>query len=282
MKMPSDIQAAYDRLSDNTPPLAVARALADIEGNLGEAYTVTDGKTLYIFSKRLGEPHKSLSFPLDELDDLEIEQDRPFVFLKIHGDQGVLRLKYGSLDSDDLQTFVNFWNEHRPSQSDQEDDQQDEAEAATPAPPPLPSEVKQQPDPDAEDAADDVPPLTAFVGFAAALQSMIEVDGSVDGEETHLLNRMIDRPDVVTSAIKYLRAHGPERLRMALSLILDHKQKLCLMANLLELSMVDGYLKSSEQELLRAYVDQLGIDEEEYQKLYEVLGVKNNLSIFAL
>ncbi len=257
MKLPQDIAADYARLTGNATAKASIRALADIDGNLGEAYVVTNGASLHIFSRRLGEKVTTRSIALSDIASMEVEDDRPFAYLNLAAGDQNLRLKFGALDRDELSQLVRLW----------------EAGAGNPPPaaepPPLPADAAAK-------------PLTPFLGFAAALQAMVEVDGSVDGEETHVLRRVVGSNEVVAQALDYLRRHGAEALQRELGELLDKRQKLCLLANLIEVAMVDGYLRGDEQQLLLAFLQALGIDQEAYETIYEVLAIKNNLSIFTV
>ena len=116
--------------------------------------------------------------------------------------------------------------------------------------------------------------------FCAALQLLVQVDGTVDPEEQHLANRIIGDPALANQANEWLREHGQDALLTALPKLLDRDQALCLLANLIEIAMVDGLLRSRERELLEAVQKALALTDNDYQAMYDILLIKNNLAVF--
>ena len=54
MRLPQEIATTFERQAGIAQPLLALRALADLEGNLGETYVVAAPDTLWLYSKRLG------------------------------------------------------------------------------------------------------------------------------------------------------------------------------------------------------------------------------------
>ena len=121
--------------------------------------------------------------------------------------------------------------------------------------------------------------LNPLVGFAASLYVLSQVDGSMDKRELDIINRVVSTENSV-AALDYLHQQGPLQLIESLKKMLDEKQKLCLMANLLELSMSDLVIKKDEKEIIRQFKDALQIDDSDYQAIYDVLMLKNNTGVF--
>lgn len=67
-----------------------------------------------------------------------------------------------------------------------------------------------------------------------------------------------------------------------LGAVLDKTQKQCLMANVIAVAMVDGALQGEEQECLQRFKQAMEISPEEYAALYDVLLLKNNLTVLAV
>ena len=254
MRLPQEIAATFARQAGIPQPLLALRALADLEGNLGETYVVAGPGDLWLYSKRLGESVRDHQLPWVKLTDMHLEDDRPFVYLCLTATDHTYRMKFGNLDKSELERLRELWRQGA--------DQPGEATA-----PP----AGEQTGPAA---------LTPFLGFAAAIYALMEVDGAADAEERHQLTRLVGSSEVVTQAHDYLRRHSLEKLYGELPPLLAPHLRLCLMANLIEFAMIDGYLRGSEQELLQAWRQHLAIGTDDYDAIYAVLSLKNNLADF--
>ena len=263
MKLPLDVRQDFVDRTGQDLPKACARALADIEGNLGEAFAACDDEALFIYSKKLNEEWRQLVMPFNTIAHMALEDDRPFVYLKAKTSDGnELSLKFGSMDEDVLSTILKTW---------------DNTEKSAEALEGVPLQSSRVDDADEGEPVE----LDAFTAFTAVLYAMMEVDGSVDPEERHQLNRLVGHPGLVARAIKALRSQGFDAIKAKLPDLLDDGQKFCLACNLAELAMVDGYLRGSEKELYEAVIDTLGIAKEDSNLIYRILTCKNNMSVFS-
>ncbi len=123
--------------------------------------------------------------------------------------------------------------------------------------------------------------LTPLIAFCAALHAMMAVDQSFSGEEQEVLQRLVGNEQVVQAGVSYLQAHDLEFLLARLPSVMNPAQRGCLMNNLVGLAMVDGELNGAEQVLLERYRQALEIAEDDYREMYEILLLKNNLTVFA-
>jgi len=253
MRLPQEIATTFERQAGIAQPLLALRALADLEGNLGETYVVAAPDTLWLYSKRLGEAVRDLCLPWPAVTDIHLEDDRPFMYLCLVTAACTYRMKFGNLDKSELERLQGLWR------------QGTDQPAAAPA---------------AATTAAATTALTPFLGFAAAIYALMEVDGAADAEERHQLTRLVGRAELVTQAHDYLRRHPLAELYHDLPPLLAPHLRLCLMANLIEFAMIDGYLRGSEQELLQAWRQHLAIGTDDYDAIYAVLSLKNNLADF--
>ncbi len=260
MKLPNEIKADVQERLGASPAQVAVRALADLDGNLGEAHVISNGRTLLVYSRKLGDSMQVMQVPLVDITRLDLEEDRPFAFLHVGTATLTFSLKFGTMDSAALQAVISLWQKAS-----------DGGEEGAAAPSPAATD---------EAAAPESSGLTPFVAFCAALYSMMEVDGMADAEERHQLERLVGRPEIVTRAIEYLRRDGVDKLLEELPKVLDKEQRLCLMANLVELAMIDGYLRGAEQVLLQRFLKVLQLSTENYDAIYEILTIKNDLSGF--
>jgi uncharacterized tellurite resistance protein B-like protein len=123
--------------------------------------------------------------------------------------------------------------------------------------------------------------LTPKSAIALAALTVIGIDGSVDDGEIDGLRRIVrgdDRSLQIASQI-YKDKEVSECVPMV-GAVLDDRQKVATLANLLDIAMADGLLAGAEQRLLETYVQAFGIDEDIVKELVDVIAIKNDFSIF--
>ena len=82
MNLPAHLKREFET-AGGTEVAAVARALYDIEGNLGETHVVTDGRRLALYSRRMGGPVVARGLDLAEISHVEVGSDGSFLYLKL-------------------------------------------------------------------------------------------------------------------------------------------------------------------------------------------------------
>ena len=251
MVIPDVINDIYNQISDASPSELCIRALTDIDGGLGETYVMLDADTLFLISKSIGGEFQPYQFDFSSISNLNLKEDRPFAQLNLAAGGKSYSLKFSSMDLDELAQIENKVS-----------GKEFEAHSSS-ADPKVAKKVE----------------LNPLVGFAASLYVLSQVDGSMDKRELDIINRVVSTENSV-AALDYLHQQGPLQLIESLKKMLDEKQKLCLMANLLELSMSDLVIKKDEKEIIRQFKDALQIDDSDYQAIYDVLMLKNNTGVF--
>jgi tellurite resistance protein len=109
---------------------------------------------------------------------------------------------------------------------------------------------------------------------------MIAADGDVDDDELAILRR-IDGPRATPSwdsAQKAWKKHDFDECIALVAKVLDRSHVNSVMANLIDIAMVDGHLAGDEQKLLEAYMDVLSPDQSRVEMYAEVIGEKNFVS----
>jgi uncharacterized tellurite resistance protein B-like protein len=236
---------------------AVARALYDYEGNLGETYVVTDGRGLVFYSRRPGESFTARRFAFDDLDQLEVSSDRTFQHLKVRpGPEAAwIDLKFSSWEGAALGRIAALWVE------------------ATGRSPGLAQTVESPPA--------EAPPCAPRLALCASLVAMIHCDDRTAPEELEYVTRLFQDAEAIAEGTQWLADHGIDALLGQLDTVLDRQQKRCLTANLLGVALVDGMLRTREQELMDRFLEALHLPETEYQSIYDVLMMKHDLRVFA-
>jgi tellurite resistance protein len=122
--------------------------------------------------------------------------------------------------------------------------------------------------------------LSPAAVFAAALMFVASVDAEIDAEEKAYIERFWPATGpVYEAAVVFHNAHSAEELFPALA-ALSHQQKLCVLANAIEIAMSDGALRRAEQHMIRDLAAAAGLDEKDSRAAYDVLLIKNQISVF--
>ena len=105
--------------------------------------------------------------------------------------------------------------------------------------------------------------------------------GKIDRYEDEYIKNVCNNDlKILGDALKYFRSHEFSRYLQDLqNYNLDEQQKLCILVNMIEVAMADGVLHKIEQKPLREFVVKMGLDEEHYQTLKDVLLIKNHTSV---
>jgi uncharacterized tellurite resistance protein B-like protein len=270
--LPLNLARVCRDANDGEPPTVVARALTDIHGATGETYLALGRNHLFVFSTKLGSECQQIHCALDSITAFERENNTPFD-TGVHIDCGTQSwsLPVPSCETEALDTMIAAWRRKTAGRPDRH--ARAEADDGTPAH----KDNEQSPPTNNSQPA---PVLSPVIAFSAALHAMMRADETAGAEELHLLNRLIERPAAVEKGVRFLDSCGLDALLDELPALLNNPQKACLYANLAELAMVDGKLKTSEKRLLDSFRTALGITPGESEQLDHVLNVKNDLSVF--
>jgi uncharacterized tellurite resistance protein B-like protein len=257
MKVPPEISAQIETIG--VTPQVKTRALCDLEGNLGETWVVADNRHLLLLSRRLGADFAPTIVPIAKVETFEIADERPFAYVTVVAPGLDTRLKFAAADTVTLKRICELRD----------------ADSATPPPLPPPVTVNEE----VEDTAIVSP--APFVAFCAALHALIQADGDLDDTEFTLLNLIVEDTKMLAAGLECWRGLGTEGLVAEIANSFNPEQKLCLMINLLEMAMSDGYLRSREKALLLQLRDGIGVDSDAFSEAYRVIMSKNNLGVFS-
>lgn len=136
--------------------------------------------------------------------------------------------------------------------------------------------------------------MTPHLAFATGLLYMMSADGEMDNEEVgHLLSVLGGQNDgsgsigvgaqsqaLLDSAVKYRRKHSVETFLQEATPVLSDAQKMCILVNLIDSSLVDGQPEPEEQVLFGKFLQAFGISEDRFRPFFEVVVLKNDRSVF--
>lgn len=136
--------------------------------------------------------------------------------------------------------------------------------------------------------------MTPHLAFATSLLYMMAADGEMDNEEVgHLLSVLggsnegngtigvgANNRHLLDTAMKYKRKNSVETFLQEASPLLTDAQKMCILVNLLDSSLVDGQPEPEEQMLFGKFLQAFGIGEDRFRPFFEVIALKNDRAVF--
>ena len=121
--------------------------------------------------------------------------------------------------------------------------------------------------------------ISPFIALLAALMYLASEDDDVSVEENDYILKLANNDeDLLNTAHNFYQEQPIETLFTVLK-VCDKDQQYCIMANLLELAMCDGVLHSKELKLIRRFGRSMGMRDEEYRTIKQVMVMKNQLGI---
>ena len=266
--LPIKAKKELEKIVGAAVPVSVTRASESLDGGPGESYVVAYDNKLVVLSRSLGQHDYSVTRGdlADDVKRVSLEKKSPSTIvlsLDIGGKTG--ELKFSAVEENDLAAIVEGWR-NAVADATPDDSEVREASSST-----AQEGTAEEPVPDS------LPPIMAM---AAALMYVSAVDGEVAKEENRYIANLrgIDK-EGLSAALAYYRSHSFDELLQTSLSNLTKEQSLCVLANMLEVGMVDGVLHKSEIVLVKKFAAHSGIDKEEYAAVKQVLVVKNKISV---
>ncbi len=252
MKIPSDINSDFNSRTGSAEPAIAVRALTDIDGNVGETYILGASDRLVFYSAKIANDFTCHSLTYGEIQEIDVSEDRPFAYLGFRSSDQVTRLKCARYDIDDLLQIKHAWEQS--------------GGGADVAVTPGTTSVGRSESP--------------YIALSAAIHALIKADASKSPEEEKKRELIIGDPELIRKGIEYCNQREVDQLIIDLNADLSQPQKLCLIANLLEVAMIDGVLTGNEKALIEKMREAFGLQTDEVNNIFDVLVVKNKLKIF--
>ena len=256
-----------DAVADRVP-VSVVRSSASVDGTPGEGYVISYNDRLFLFSRKLGENDYCVSSELfGKVGTLELRKDGINSYLDVSFGGENYSLKFSSFEEKNLQSIIDAWREDGGAVGDIVD-----------------LEVEAEPDGGSVGGTSsarkvDASTISPLEGLAAALMYVSAIDNEISSVEDHYIVVLFARHrNLLQSALAYYKRHTFEDLLTELK-GLTNEQKLCYLANMLEIGMRDGVLHSSEQRIINRFTEEMGISDEEYNAVRQVLLIKNKISV---
>ena len=234
--------------------LCVIRGSGGFSGVPGESYLLAYSKLFYLFGKTFGESdfiNRKVDYIADA-PEISLHQDKFSGMLEICLGDGKLKMKLSSIEVENCSSLMKRFG----------------MAPATPA-------AAQSAAPEDADLVPE--PLTAL---AACMKHIAASDNKVGEPEQRLIEAVCqNNPVMLHRAESCFRRYSFSEILDRITL--DEQQRLCFLANLYELAMSDGVLRSSEQRLIDEFVRLKKVTPENAATVREVLLIKNQLSVLA-
>jgi uncharacterized tellurite resistance protein B-like protein len=260
MQIPQELVDQFQERTGGEPE-ATARAIYDLTGNLGETYAAANASELMLFSRALGRPYEVKHFKLAEVAHMAVDSGSVFSHLDLGVGGERWRLQCSCWDTPELETIRAFWMQVRPGMppvSDRPDVVSTERVASL----------------------DAGPALSPLALCCAAIHAMIECDDNIDISELNFLSQRISSLPAIQEGHGFYRRFGLDAVLVRTQKSLNGDQQRCLLANLVAVAMVDGVLRSREQDLIEQFRIAMGIAPALADDIYSALMARNNLSVF--
>lgn len=266
--LPSKIKDNIEALVKDKIPVSLARSNASLDGSPGESYVVAYQDKIFFFSRKLGD-HDYFQVSGEygkDVADIKVRKEGNNTFLDTNINGKKYSLKFSSFEEKNLMPIVENCQGKAPAigavSAVESNDKT--AVVSTPGTVAAPVEGKIS---------------SLLEGLAAALMYLSAVDDSIAKEEDAYIRIVCNNNQALLSAaLQYFKTHELDELLVALSGI-NREQKLCFLANLMELGMVDGVLHRSELNLIKKFCSYMELSDDEYETIKQVLLIKNQLSV---
>ncbi|HYG49884.1 MAG TPA: hypothetical protein VD905_03230 [Flavobacteriales bacterium] len=137
--------------------------------------------------------------------------------------------------------------------------------------------------------------ITPKMAFICSMLYVVAADGEVDAQEIGNLLRVVgasnvdgnlvvggENPELFKTCFTFVKKHSSDEFidLVTTQNILSHKQKMFILANMLDSILSDRELKQHERQLVTVFQEKFGISNQEFKPVYEVILFKNNKTLF--
>lgn len=270
--LPDKIKKVLESTIPGKVPASIICSSANLEGEPGEGYVIVYDDKVFLFSRKLGENnYLTLSGNYDnDIASIKTRKDKNNAFLDIDIAGKTFSIKFLTFEEKEVASLLKKWQSGKGvkngafkqtaginAESVETSEKKDSYKTGSKA------------------------TLSPAIGMCAALMYLSNVDSGIAKEEDTYITAVFSHDQsILQPALHYFKTHSFEELLNALSIInINNEQKLCILANILELGMRDGILHTCEQKMILRFVKAMNISEDEYQSIKQVLLIKNRISV---
>lgn len=247
--LPDKVRQTVLAQENGNEPLCSIRGSGAFNSKPGESYLLVYADKVYLLERGFGGGDYNFNIVnFSGIEDISLFKEHFSLSLKLLCGDGEFRVKLSCAEEDNAGKLLKMAGEYAPEV---------EAHAA-----------------EANDAGE----LSLTGKLIAGMVYIAAGDGEVSElEQRTMLKACSGNTQLFNAAVDYYHNHDFQQFMDGLSL--DSQQLLCFYANMLETAMTDGVLKSEEQQMLRNFVEYMNIDADAITKVWDVLLIKNQLSV---
>ena len=219
-----------------------------------------------MFSRKAGEDNfRKLSGMFGkEISKLDTRQEKFNIFLDMNLNGIPYSIKFSSSEQKELENLVESLKTFKPESLQTSAPELGQSSSA-------PS-VKVTP---SKTTATTPSALTPLEMLAIALMYVSACDSKItEDENRYIVEVFKENKQILESSLAYYKAHIYDEFLKNIG-SLNEEQKLCILANMVEIAMKDSSLHRSEQEHIRKFIAASGLKDEQYKAIRSVLYVKN-------
>ncbi len=275
--LPMKVKDELKRRFADKIPITVARTSGSLEGDTGEGYAIAFDDKVVFFSRKTGENEFSVRDAAGDIASAKIRREGFNIFMDANlGGKGY-NIRFSSSEQEDIAKIADkFIPAAKTGNAGAGETHADEA----------PRNQEANPPEDGVHSADtriveDHGPLRVAPGvlLAAGMMFIAKSDENIAKEEDFYITSLLNYDkEVLRKALEYFRMNDFDAF-LRDSRPLDEAQRLCILANMIEIAMKDGKFTGTEQKMISRFVTELGVDNSFFDTIKEVLLIKNRTSI---
>ena len=243
------IKAQLAELQPGKAPLCVIRGSGGFNDESGESYIIPYDEVIYLFNRKFSDPDfEARCADFADVGEILLNHEAFSAVLSIQVGSDTVTLKISSIEIQNATLMLEQFEKIRD----------------------IKAKVVQG-------QSGDGSQISPLLGLVAMLMFIAAGDGEIADEEQELISRFCGDDKLYNQAYDWYRDKTFEETIAALEL--NEQQKMCCLANILELAMVDGAYDSREQKLVKSFTDAIGLPEDKIRTIEKVLLIKNQLSV---
>ena len=258
--LPEKVKQVLGDAGAGDNPVAMFRSSGALDGTSGESYIVAYDDKLFLLGRQLGNSEYNIlqgNYSAN-ISSMNIESGKFNSQLIVILDNNEYKLKFSSFEEKDIKLIIELW--------------QAAAKHSGTTPPPLSSG-------EATATNGTNGTLNAFSLLAAAMMYVAGVDNEIAASEESYIRRICGvRKDEFRAGVEFYNNNSLADFETQAS-TMSEAQKLCILANMLDLAMVDGVLHTSEQGIVQSFINSTGLDKNKAGKIIDALEIKNHTAV---
>lgn len=232
----------------DSKPICVIRGSGGFNNEPGESYIISYSDEILLYNRKFSDPKFDVKrIGISNLEQLLLKQESFCALLSVKSRGELVEVKISSAEIPNAELMIEIFD--------------------------VCNEVEEQ----FINNNDSNKEISPMLGLVIMMMFVATVDNDIADEEQEFITRFCADDKLYNKAYEYYQKNTFEDTLGALRL--NEQQKMCYLANLLELAMVDGAFDSREQKIIEHFAQAADLLDSQAQTIRDVLLIKNQLSI---